>query len=97
MEIIKDPELWRIASKRAKFKRHLAAYIIVNGFLWAIWFVTVGKDEGLGNIFAAWPIWSSLGWGMGLAFSYVNAYHNIGSKDDVEKEYDKLLKDKKPL
>ena len=32
----RDKQLWRIAKKRAGFKKHLASYIIVNGFLWAM-------------------------------------------------------------
>ena len=36
----KDPELWEQAQKRVGFKRHLATYIIVNLFLWILWFLT---------------------------------------------------------
>src|SRR5690349_1707888 len=32
----KDEKLWRIAKKRAEFKKHLYTYIIINAFLWAI-------------------------------------------------------------
>lgn len=36
-----------------------------------------------------WPVWSMLGWGIGLLFQYLNAYG--GAKQDlVEKEYKKL-------
>ena len=95
MEVIKDEELWKIATKRAKFKKHLVTYIIVNGFLWAIWYVTAGRNSDLDNIFGAWPIWSTLGWGIGLAFNYADAYHNVGSKSDIQNEYDKLINQKK--
>ena len=90
----RDEHLWRIAKKRAGFKKHLASYIIVNGFLWAMWYFTQGSSEfeemEYGNY--PWPIWSTLGWGIGLAFSYYSAYH--GDKEtDTMKEYQKL-KDK---
>ncbi len=97
MEVIKDERLWRIAKKRAAFKRHLASYVIVNGFLWVLWYITGGYEVGFskGNIFTAWPIWSTLGWGIGLAFSYVDAYHQTSKEDSVQREYDKLRNERK--
>ncbi len=97
----RDEHLWRIAKKRAGFKKHLASYIIVNGFLWLMWYFTQGNAELLGNdpdlqelreMNFPWPIWSTLGWGIGLAFNFYGAY--LGDKEtDVMKEYQKL-KDK---
>ncbi len=91
MEDERDKQLWRIAKKRAGFKRHLASYIIVNGFLWALWWITQGRhghyDGGM-----PWPIWSSLGWGVGIAFSYYDAYHD-NRNEDIMREFQKL-KDK---
>lgn len=94
----KDPELWRIAQKRAKFKSHLLSYIIVNGFLWAIWFFTQGRHQWMntGELLRhsfPWPIWPMLGWGIGLAFHYAEAYLSLGS-NAVETEYEKLKKQK---
>ena len=86
-----DEELWRIAKKRVAFKKQLVSYIIVNGFLWAIWYFTRGHsdlDDMDGRSFP-WPIWSTLGWGIGLAFSYFNAFH-YNRSEDVAKEYQKL-------
>ena len=84
----KDENLWRIAKKRAEFKKHLASYIIINGFLWAIWWVTEGRN-GCDDLFSAWPIWVTLSWGVGLAFSYYDAYHD-SKEEDTMKEYQKL-------
>ncbi len=61
----KDPQLWDIAKRRASFKTHLATYVIINVFLWAIWFFTDGDRYG-SNL--PWPVWSTLGWGIGLVF-----------------------------
>ena len=36
----KDPILWEIARKRASFKTHAITYVIVNLFLWGIWYFT---------------------------------------------------------
>ena len=81
----KDPALWKMAVKRANFRRHLQTYVIINAFFWAIWFFT-GRMENGG---VPWPVWPALGWGLGLAFNYFNAYH--GDKDSsAEEEYRKL-------
>jgi len=83
----KDPVLWEIANKRAGFKSHLVTYLIVNGFFWALWYFSgehFNEDE-----FVPWPVWPMLGWGIGLAFNYVDAYI-LPKANMVEKEYQKL-------
>lgn len=90
MEILaeKDPQLWKIAKKRASFKEHLQSYIIVNGFFWAIWYMTDGHSDGR----IPWPAWSTVSWGIWLAFDYFDAYH--GDKNTMAKrEYEKLKKE----
>ena len=83
----RDPKLWKIAKKRAGFKRHLATYIIINVFLWMLWLFTSRS----GNIYSIWPIYVTLGWGIGLMFNFVDAY--LGMKDTMaQKEYEKLVK-----
>jgi hypothetical protein len=81
----KDPILWEIAQRRASFKSHALAYLIVNLFLWGLWFFNA-KDN---NSSYPWPIWSSLGWGIGLAFHFAGAYV-FPKANSVEKEYEKL-------
>ena len=87
MEQQRDEQLWEQAKKRAGFQRSFVFYFIVNAFLWFIWWFTAGKNGD--NRDMPWPVWSMLGWGIGLLFQYLNAYG--GSKKDlVEKEYEKL-------
>ncbi|MBC7509983.1 MAG: 2TM domain-containing protein [Ferruginibacter sp.] len=87
MEQQRDEQLWQIAKKRAGFQRSLVSYFVINGLLWFIWWFTVGR-RGI-NRDMPWPVWSMLGWGIGLLFQYLNAYG--GAKQDlVEKEYKKL-------
>ena len=81
-----------MAKKRAEFKKHLYTYIIINGFLWAIWFITEGNHEEEISWITAWPIWPTLGWGIGIAFDYVGAYHS-SKADMVEREYEKLKRE----
>ena len=87
-----EENLWRLAKKRTAFKRHLSSYVLVNLFLWAIWWFTMGRN-GFGSGLP-WPVWPMLGWGLGLAFNYTEAYNTSGSQQsDIEKEYEKLKRE----
>ncbi|TND09112.1 MAG: hypothetical protein FD123_1515 [Bacteroidetes bacterium] len=86
----RDKQLWRIARKRVGFRRHLFSYLVVNGFLWAVWFFSGGFDgHRHDGIMFPWPLWCTLGWGIGLMFNYYNAYHGSGI-DAIDKEFEKL-------
>ena len=86
----KDKIIWEKAKRRVSFRKHLFTYIIINGFFWAIWFFT-GRPLTANGL--PWPLWSMLGWGIGLAFNFYHAY--IDNKvDAVQKEYDKLKNSK---
>jgi hypothetical protein len=82
----KDQKLWAIAKKRAAFKKSLYTYFIVNAFLWILWYLNGAHLSGR-NI--PWPVWPMLGWGIGLAFQYYDAYENT-KNSLIEKEYEKL-------
>jgi len=83
----RDERLWKIAKRRAEFKKHLLTYIIVNAFLWGIWIITGIMRGYLGFI---WPAFVTFGWGIGITFNYIGAY--TGFKDNLtEKEYRKLI------
>lgn len=84
---IKDEKLWKIARRRAEFKKHLLVYLVVNFFLWGIWFI---NSITIGHFTYIWPIWVTLGWGIGVTFNYIGAY--TGFKDSMtEREYEKLV------
>lgn len=83
----KDEALWEIAKKRASFKTHLVSYIIVNAFLWGIWLFSDSMDNNYNRF--PWPMWTTLGWGIGLAFHYAGAYI-FPKSNSVEREYQKL-------
>lgn len=80
----KDNELWRLAKKRVHFKRHLGTYLVINAMFWMLWLLTDKHHHGI-----PWPVWPALGWGIGLAFNYMDAYVDKSSRS-VQKEYDKL-------
>ncbi|GAB4092900.1 2TM domain-containing protein [Flaviaesturariibacter terrae] len=89
----KDPQLWRIARRRAAFRRSLYTYLAVNAFLWLIWFFTGGNYY---RTWVPWPVWPTIGWGIGIAMQWYSAF-GPGSQhgDPAETEYEKLLRDRR--
>jgi hypothetical protein len=85
----RDERLWLIAKSRARFKTHLMIYLVINGFLWAVWYLT---DRDFSNG-APWPVWPALVWGVGLSINYFKAWHRDPFGDTL-KEYDKLQEEK---
>lgn len=65
-----EQALYEAAKKRVKFKEHLGMYIAINGILWLIWLFTNSEESGR----MPWPAWTTIGWGIGLIFSYAKAY-----------------------
>jgi 2TM domain len=57
----KDPILWEIAQKRASFKNHAVSYVIVNAFLWAVWYFTGNHFNAGDENIVPWPIWTIIG------------------------------------
>ena len=88
----RDENLWRIAKKRAEFKRHLAAYIIVNSLFWI---AVIAAAVRFGHM-SYWPVFPTFFWGMGIFFNWYSAYH--GDNDSMaQKEYEKLLTNNKNI
>jgi hypothetical protein len=79
----REQALERVKAKRA-FMGGLAAYVIVNVFLWILWAITKG-DGGGGS--PPWPIWVTVGWGIGMAFGAWNVYGRKPiSEADIDRE-----------
>jgi 2TM domain len=77
----KDEQLWNIAKARAGFKTHLTVYIVVMAILWLIWILSGGVN------IHPWPIYPTLGWGIGVLFNYLGVYKFDNA---AEREYEKL-------
>ncbi len=84
----RDERLWRIAKARAAFRTHFTAYLIVNGFLWLIWYLTSSDTGGTPS-----PVWPMAGWGLGLAFNYYFAFEQDPFRD-ATREYEKLQQER---
>lgn len=89
-----DKQLWRMAKKRVAFRRSLYLYILVNAFLWLIWFSTNISRSKIETWDFPWPLYPMLGWGIGLVIQYFGAYSTT-SKDAVTIEYEKLKREEK--
>lgn len=70
----RDRKLWRLAQKRAGFKKNLMCYAVANIFFWVIWYMTTkGTYSGLWP----WPVWITVFWGIGIIYNYAEAYHIV--------------------
>ncbi|WP_426490422.1 2TM domain-containing protein [Hymenobacter sp. 102] len=88
----RDPQLWRLAKARAKFKSHLITYVLVNLLLWAIWAFTDGYSRRHGYNSLPWPVFPTVFWGFGLAIQGLTTYGVLGKTSLMEREYEKLLR-----
>lgn len=61
----REAAIQKVRAKRT-FRNHLAIYLLVNTLLVVIWAI-----DGSGEFF---PLWTILGWGIGLAFHGWNVY-----------------------
>ena len=82
----KEALIWKIAKDRVRFKKSLLVYVTMNCFFWLIWLFTKSGHDTFNGI--PWPIWSTLGWGIGIIMQYINAYHN--KTHEMQKEVEKL-------
>ena len=73
-----DEQITRMAKARVAFKMHLLVYVCVNLFLMMVWMMTADPgngpmDEGL-EMRDYWPMWTHIGWGLGLAIHGFTTY-----------------------
>lgn len=72
-----DDQIAKMAKARVSFKVHAFTYVVVNLFLMMIWMMTTDDmpmNTGNWNPGDYWPMWTHLGWGIGLAFHGYAAY-----------------------
>jgi hypothetical protein len=88
LDKVQDDALWKVAKKRASFKLGAVAYIVINGMLIGLWYVSTGPHSYF------WPGWCLMGWGLGVVFQFVDAYMTNGVFSE-EREFEKLKKKQK--
>lgn len=73
----------RSLRKKADFRNHLLAYLVVNAAIVVVWVMT-----GSGFF---WPVFPILGWGIGLLFHARDAYgHQEITEADIRREMERL-------
>lgn len=87
MQETNDDRLWRLARRRADFRKSFYSYIAINIFLWLLWWFSEGYATGFNKY--PWPVWVTLGWGLAIILQYYEAYYGT-HKDITEKEFEKL-------
>jgi len=81
-ELLREHALQQL-KKRREFATHLFAYVLINLVVWGVWLV-IGLSS---HSWWPWPVFVTLGWGIGIAFNAWDVYmrHPI-TEDDVERE-----------
>lgn len=81
---LSDEEIAKLAKARVGFKVHAMVYVLVNLFLAGIWFLTAGgnmptlRDDHMSYY---WPVWTHLGWGLGLA---IHGFMTVGPGQNMQ-------------
>ncbi len=84
-----DEKLREEAEARVGFKRHLSFYLVINVLIWALWFFSRAID---GYYDGYWPIWATLGWGIGIVSHYIGVY--VKNDAAVDREFEKLKRER---
>lgn len=71
--------------RKREFRTHLMAYVAVNGFLVAIWFLTRGNNGG-----HFWPAWVMAGWGIGLVMHAWETFQPPISEQAIQRQMEKM-------
>ena len=90
-----EEEIRQMARRRVEAKKgffvHLSMYVIINIFLFLIWFFVAG---GPGSY--PWFLWVLFGWGIGVAANavavFVTPHNTAWEQKEMEKEMNKLRK-----
>jgi fatty acid desaturase len=68
-EQLREQALRRV-KKRRDLHTHAFAYLTINVLLWGVWAI-IGATS---HSWFPWPLWVTLGWGIGLAFNAWDVY-----------------------
>jgi 2TM domain len=77
----------RRIKKRRDLHTHVFVYLTVNVVVWTVWIVIAATS---GSWFP-WPLWLTLGWGIGLVFNVWDVYvRRPITEADVQRELERL-------
>jgi hypothetical protein len=85
-EGLREQALRRV-KKRRDFHAHAFAYLVVNIVLWGVWLI-IGVTS---HSWYPWPLWVTLGWGLGLTFNAWDVYFRRPiTEEEIRREMDRL-------
>lgn len=85
-EGLREQALQRV-KKRRDLHTHAFAYVVINALVWGVW-VIIGATSGS---WFPWPLWVTLGWGIGLVFNAWDVYGRRPiTETDVHREMERL-------
>ncbi len=93
MSQMTDEEIMNMAKKRVEAKKgffiHLGMYVVINVFLFLVWFFLAG---GPGSY--PWFLWVIFGWGIGVVANAISVFMHSSSWEqrEIQKEVDRLKK-----
>jgi serine/threonine protein kinase len=82
--------------KREELRQHVFSYITVNLMLWGIWAFTNGFPANFNfNDGMPWPLWVTMGWGIGLIANFAEYYNKHGKgaarrEAEIQAEIDRV-------
>jgi hypothetical protein len=79
----REAAIMRIKAKN-DFKIHLFIYGAINAMLVVVWAVTRGY------VWFFWPIFSIVGWGVGVFANWYEVYRGTINEDQIQREMKKL-------
>ena len=95
MAQLTDEQITKMAKARVGFKVHLMVYVLVNLFLMGVWVFSGGMarmHEAPGWTGADyWPMWTHLGWGLGLA---IHGFVVYGPGSDMQAREEQRIRDR---
>lgn len=83
-----NDKIYKTASKRVGFKIHLTIFVLVNLFLWVIWFFTFRKHEELNPVMLNAFLFISIAWLIAVVAHYMIVYK--WNKSLIDKEVEKM-------
>ena len=85
-EGLRDQAL-RSLKKRRDFHTHAFVYLTINILVWGVWAIIGATSGG----WFPWPLWITLGWGIGLAFNAWDVYvRRPITETELQREIDRL-------
>ena len=77
----------RTLKKRRDFHTHVFVYATVNAIVWGVWAIIGASSGG----WFPWPLWLTLGWGIGLVFNAWDVYFRRPiTEGEIRREMDRL-------